>query len=238
MKTFLHIISISLLIFAFQSCSYKSVRGNGVLTKNEFQISDYKNIDFGGSANIIYEQKSDAAPYLLIETDENILPLLIVKSENGTLEIKHKENIRPTKYNIVTNSTELENISTSGSVKLHLKGKLEAKDLSFRLSGSGNIISDEIICNSVTSRVSGSGDITLVGQAKTIDSSISGSGKTHAMNMQTETAICTVSGSGNFEVNAEKQLKVRVSGSGNVRYKGHPQIDQSISGSGKVIKVD
>lgn len=238
MKTTLNVLLISLLIFTIQSCSFKSIKGSGIITEKEISISDYNEIVFGGSANIVYEQKTDAAPYLKIEIDDNLYPLLKIKSENGTLSIEQENgsNIRPTKYNIFTNSTGLANVITNGSAKVHLKGKLQTEDLNFRLSGSGNVVADDITCNSITSRVSGSGDITLSGKAVSIDSAISGSGKVNAMDMYADNVTCAVSGSGNFWVYAEKSLKVNVSGSGNVRYKGNPQIDQSISGSGKVIK--
>ncbi|MFV0418742.1 MAG: head GIN domain-containing protein [Dysgonomonas sp.] len=240
MKTTLNVFLITLLIFTIQSCSFKSIRGNGVITEKEINISDYSEIVFGGSANIVYEQKTDAAPYLKIEIDENIFPLLKIKSENGILSIEQESgsNIRPTKYNIFTNSTALANVNTSGSAKIHIKGKLQTENLNFRLSGSGNVVVDDVTCNSISSRVSGSGDITLSGKATSIDNAISGSGKVNAMDLYAEDVTCTVSGSGNFWVHAEKNLKVNVSGSGNVRYKGNPQIDQSISGSGKVIKED
>jgi hypothetical protein len=86
--------------------------------------------------------------------------------------------------------------------------------------------------------VSGSGDISLTGKTNIFESSISGSGKTDTMGLQADTVDCSVSGSGNFSVYADKFLKVRVSGSGNVKYKGNAQVDQSISGSGKVLKVE
>lgn len=240
MKTIFNLFCITLLMLSIQSCSFNSIKGSGVITEKEINISDYNEIGFGGSANIVYEQKTDAAPYLKIEIDENLFPLLEIKSENGTLTIEQKSgsNIRPTKYNIITNSTGLAKIRTSGSARIHLKGKLEAEDLSFILSGSGNVVADDVTCRSLTSRVSGSGDITLSGKAESIENTISGSGKVNATNMYADDVTCSVSGSGNFWVHAEKNLKVNVSGSGNVRYKGNPQIDQSISGSGKVIKED
>lgn len=239
MKTTLNALCIVLLLMlTIQSCTFNTIKGSGTLVEKEINISDYNEIIFGGSANIVYEQKADTTPYLKIETDDNIFPLIKVNSENGVLSIGQENgtSINPTKYNIITNSTGLTSVTTSGSAKIQLKGRLETEDLNFKLSGSGNVIVDDITCNSITSRVSGSGDITLSGKAVSIDNAISGSGKVNAMDLYVENVTCTVSGSGNFWVHAEKSLKVSVSGSGNVRYKGNPQIDQSISGSGKVGK--
>lgn len=240
MKTFLYTISIVSLIFIAQSCMFNSIKGNGNIISNEVKIADYKEIQFSGGASIVYEQKTDTTPYLRIEVDENIFPLLSVESDNGILTIKKKgsENISPTKFNIYTNSTTLERLSASGSVKAHIKGKLETESLDFSVSGSGSLIGDSIVAKSVTAKVSGSGDILLTGKTEKLESAVSGSGKTDALEMIADDVVCSVSGSGNFSVYAEKTLTVRVSGSGDVKYKGSPQIDQSISGSGKVIKID
>lgn len=238
MRTFLYTAGIALLILALQSCNFRSVRGNGNVTDNVVNITDYDQIKFSGGATLVYEQKVDTTPYLRIEVDENIFPLLVIKNENNELSIRSKENISPTKYNIYTNSSGLRSITASGSIKAHLKGKVTTPEFNFRVSGSGNVQADSIISNVIRSSVSGSGDITLVGKAGFLDSSISGSGKVQALSLVADTVECSVSGSGNFFVHAEKYLKVRVSGSGDVKYKGDPKIDQSISGSGKVIKAD
>ncbi|MDH6307882.1 hypothetical protein M2451_000331 [Dysgonomonas sp. PFB1-18] len=238
MRTFLYTTTIILLAIALQSCNFKSVRGNGNVTENIVNISDYNQIKFSGGATLVYEQKADTTPYLRIEVDDNIFPLLIIESGDNTLSIKSKENISPTRYNIYTNSSGLKGITASGSIKAHLKGKVTTPEFNFCVSGSGNIQADSIISNIIRSSVSGSGNITLVGKAGFVDSSISGSGKVNAASLVADTVECSVSGSGNFFVHAEKHLKVRVSGSGDVKYKGDPKIDQSISGSGKVIKAD
>lgn len=237
MKSILYTFGIALVLtFMLQSCSFNSVRGNGVIVEKDIKISDYKEIDFSGGCNLVYEQKNDTPAYIRIETDENIYPLLIVEVKNDVLTIKSKENINPTKYNIYTNSSSLKGISSSGSIKAYLKGKLETSDLNISVSGSGNITADSLLCNSFYSQISGSGDIVLKGKTGTITSKISGSGKLNAMEMVADSVTCSVSGSGNFSVIANNYLKVNISGSGEVRYKGEPKIDQSISGSGKVIK--
>ncbi len=239
MKATIYTLIISIALITFSSCNGKSIRGDGNVVSKEISIAEYNSIEFRGGSTIFYEQKADSTPYLRIEIDENLYPYLEVKSENGTLSVKTEQgaNIRPTKYEIYTNSKNLNSINASGSIKTFVKGKLESDNFEFKVSGSGSITCDSLIANSVKSRVSGSANITLTGKAGTIDTAISGSGKVMSSDMQADTVICTVSGSGNFSVYAEKLLKVKVSGSGNVNYKGDPHIEQSISGSGKVIKA-
>lgn len=239
MKSILYAISITLSVLIFQSCSFNTIKGNGNITENEVNISDYKELNFSGSTTLIYEQKTDAAPYLRIETDENIYPLLTIDSSNETLSIKSKQNISPTKFIVYTNSTSLEGLNASGSVKAQVNGKLETTNLEFTLSGSGNLTIDTLLCQSLKSKISGSADITINGgKVSLIKSSISGSGKVNTVNVEADSVYCKVSGSGDFIVWAEKFLDVSVSGSGGVQYKGNPEIDKSISGSGKVKQIN
>lgn len=234
MKSILYTISVCLLVFMVQSCSLNSVRGNGTIVENEVSISDYQEIEFSGGGELLYEQKPDAAPYIRIETDENIFPLLIIKTDDNKLSLKSKENISPTKYKIYTNSKTLTRLGISGSMKAHLAGKLETTNLHIAVSGSGNITADSLICNTLSTSVSGSGDVTATGKVTNIDSRISGSGKVVTPNLIADSVKCSVSGSGDFYVHATNYLDVHISGSGSVRYKGNPRIDQSISGSGKI----
>ena len=238
MKAILYTISISLLVLIVQSCSFNSVRGNGTIVENEVSISDYSEIDFSGGSTLIYEQKPDVAPYIRIETDENIFPLLSVKVDGNALSIKNKENVSPTKYNIYTNSKTLTRLSISGSMKANLVGKLETSNLHISVSGSGNITADSLICKTLSTNVSGSGDITATGKVTNIDSRISGSGKVMATNLIADSVKCSVSGSGDFLVHATDYLNVSISGSGSVKYMGSPKIDQSISGSGKISRLE
>lgn len=238
MKSILYTISICLLVAMTQSCSFNSVRGNGTIVENEVSISDYQEIEFSGGGELFYEQRTDTVPYIRIETDENIFPLLVIKTDNNKLSLKSKENISPTRYKIYTNSSTLTRLGISGSMKAHLSGKLETTDLHISVSGSGNVSIDSLICNTLSTSVSGSADVTAAGKVNNIDSKISGSGKLIASSLAADSVRCSVSGSGDFYVNATSYLNVSISGSGSVKYKGSPKIDQSISGSGKIYREE
>lgn len=237
MKSILYTISIALMALALNSCSFHAVKGSGTIVSNEVNIPDYKGIDFGGGATMVYEQKT-GAPYLRIETDDNIYPLLRTEVKDGTLHIYSTENISPTKFIIYANSSTLEYLGVSGSMKATLKGKLETSFLDIYISGSGNITAEDLACETLRTKVSGSGDFYVTGKASKVDSRISGSGKVVATDLVADTVSCSVSGSGDFFVTAKNYLNVSISGSGSVKYKGEPRIEQSISGSGKISRMD
>lgn len=93
------------------------------------------------------------------------------------------------------------------------------------------IILDGVV---VTSRLSGSGQIFLEGEAETADLNLSSSGKTDAMELLVAEAETLISGSGKIFVYATDYLDVTITGSGSVYYRGNPLITTRISGSGSV----
>ena len=84
----------------------------------------------------------------------------------------------------------------------------------FSVSGSGDLVFEDLDCKNLTSKVSGSGDITLKGKA--------------------DEARYSVSGSGDARVYAKDNMNLSVSGSGDIRYKGPANVNKSKSGSGSI----
>ncbi len=238
MKTlFASIALIMSVLIISQSCAFHSVKGNGQITSNEIILNDYKEMSIHGSKVVVYEQKADATPYIIIETDENIMPLLDIRSENGVLVIKNEKNISPSSFKIYTNSTALEKVSSSGSSKIHLSGDINTPSLTVSVSGSGKVNGDNIICQDFRGTVSGSGNLKVNGSATNVRISTSGSGKVDVSEMPATTAECRISGSGTNIVNVSESLNASVSGSGKVNYIGSPEVNSSVSGSGKVRPI-
>lgn len=208
-------------------------RGNGNVVNKVIEIKDYQEFSFGGSATIYYEQKEHAAPYLRIETDENIQPLIVVKSDDGKLRIS-ANNIAPTKYVIYTNSKSLSELELAGSTKFTIKGKASSELLRIKKAGSGTLNAGDLHYNSVLVNTSGSGKITLGGETDKVTCNTSGSGHINMVDLKTDEAKCSISGSGKIKAYAEKSLNARISGSGRVEYKGSPEVSKRISGSGSV----
>ncbi len=242
MKSFTKTIAVLFILgLILQACvmgNIRAVQGNGKLVNHEFKISDYKEINVYGCGDLIYEYKPEKEPYLQIYTDENLVEYIICESGNGKLTIKTKDNINPSKFKIYTNSSEINKISVAGSSDIHLKGEVNAKNLNLSISGSGNIVSDSLYCDTFFVGISGSGSAKLKGVANKAEFKISGSGDVHAYDYKVRDVICSISGSGDMEVYVSDNLDVKVSGSGDVKYKGSPRVNQKVSGSGGVKKVD
>ena len=123
-------------------------------------------------------------------------------------------------------------ISGSSDVKFPHNVKLRLGE--FSVSGSGDLVFEDLDCKNLTSKVSGSGDITLKGKADEARYSVSGSGDIKAYDLSVNDLSCSVSGSGDARVYAKDNMNLSVSGSGDIRYKGPANVNKSKSGSGSI----
>ena len=124
-------------------------------------------------------------------------------------------------------------VSGSGNVKV---ADLDYSGVSLTTSGSGGFEA-KVKAERLDLRCSGSGGVSLTGSAARGEIAVSGSGKIGARDFAVNEARIAVSGSGNVEIKANKNLDATLSGSGSIRYWGGPSVSQRISGSGRISKA-
>ena len=177
---------------------------------------------------------------LVIEAEDNILPVISTSVKNGVLIIDMSGRcIRNTKpINIYVSMKEVIKLSVSGSGNITGKNQIISDDLEVRVSGSGKS-NLRVSAKQLKSFISGSGSAHFTGTAVSHTVEISGSGDIKAYGLKTETSTIEISGSGKSDVYVSKELNVKISGFGTVNYKGNPaRVNQEISGSGKLKKVE
>jgi hypothetical protein len=125
-------------------------------------------------------------------------------------------------------------ISQSGSGTIDAGFMISPLKVSINQTSSGEIYAIVLDGWEVNATLSGSGLVSLSGDAETASLGLSASGKIDAINMPVSSAEAMISGSGKIYVYAEDYLDVIISGSGDVYYLGNPQIKTRISGSGSV----
>ena len=206
-----------------------------------------------------YKQGNESV--IRITTDENILPHLDVKVDDGVLRIctEDDETLLPTKFVIDGTSQTLESVRISGGGNFYLKSPLKSETLKMRISGGGDLYLNEpanvtncairvsgggdmegsqLSCDQITIDVSGGGDVKLGGKAGEGELRVSGGGDVHAYDMTFDELSFRISGGGSARVHVLQKLDGHVSGGGDLYYKGNPNAETSTSGGGDVHKVN
>lgn len=216
----------------------EKVRGSGNIKEEARSEGPFRSIRTSGSYNVYITQ--GAKHDIRIEADDNLLPLIVTKVSGNDLEIYTKKgyDIKPSKtINVYVTLDQLEELSSSGSGGFYSKSKLNGGNVKFSFSGSTNTELD-LNANDLRVEVSGSSHLNLKGSIPATRYDISGSADVEALDLQSDNANISISGSGKLDVAVAKKLDLSVSGMGKVRYKGSPVINQSSSGMAKISKID
>ncbi|MCC7401284.1 MAG: DUF2807 domain-containing protein [Chitinophagaceae bacterium] len=231
-----------LALVVFSSCWNvfgKRVHGNGAITTQARDLSGYNSIDVSGDIDVYVKQ--DSVSSVKIETDENLLGYIIITTEGNVLKIypRNNYNLRPSgSIKVYVSGPEFKRFEASGACDYYSENKISnSESIDLDLSGSCDA-KMELKAPSVSAEISGSGSVTLKGEAKELKVDGSGSSDFKCFDLMAENVNVDISGSGDAEVFASVKLNVDVSGAGTVKYKGNAAVNQRISGSGSVKKVD
>ncbi len=214
-----------------------AVVGSGQVTKTQRQLTGFKGLSLELPSNVEIVQGDTEG--VLIETDQNIAPLIDTVVENDQLKIRlvqRSKSLKPTSLKITVQARTIEHISISGSGDVRAR-KLQSPTLETRISGSGDIHIDMLDAESLTVAISGSGDFFAGGRANTARLNIAGSGDVKAGTLAAKHVTLSIAGAGAAKVWATETLNVRIAGSGDVDYYGDAAVSQSVAGSGRVRRL-
>jgi hypothetical protein len=192
------------------------IQGSGVARTDQRDVEKFEELSLMGGMDAVVtigDQQS-----VTIEADDNVLPIIETKVEDGKLIVVPTENYRaktPVKLTITV--PQLKGVAINGSGDVDVNG----------LNGA----------SSFAVAINGSGDVTAKGTADAVSVAVRGSGDVKLQDLQAKNGKVAVAGSGDVTVNATDKLDVSVAGSGDVKYMGSPKITKSIAGSGSVRKV-
>lgn len=239
MKNICLFLSLLLVNSVFAQWPWEKIEGNGHMVKESRNLSGYTAVSSAGSWDVMIAYGQSNA--IEVEGDENLLPYIETKVDEGTLVINSKKHINlksKHKITIYITLTKLTGISLSGSGDIIGNGKFGNEGTTdFKLSGSGTIQLHFQKIRDANLAISGSGNIRLTGSAESVLTRISGSGNIDCSQLISDRVEAHVSGSGNTKVNANSSLDAHISGSGNIYYSGGAgSIQKQVSGSGRVIK--
>jgi hypothetical protein len=228
----LSVIAIALVVAA---CGKKNISGNGKVTTIERKVKGYNAISVSGAYEVYL--KNDTTESIVIEADENLIPIISTEVNDSVLEICNAKNIiRSEKMKLIISYKSLSSLDFSGATELTGDSGLLFNSLSINISGAGKIALN-MKAENLNASISGGADMDFSGTTNNFDISITGAGNLNSTNLLAQNCKIDISGFGRGKVYAEKKLEVNISGAGKVEYKGNPSLNQSISGAGKVMRL-
>ena len=241
-QSYSFILAFTLMAGLLCSCHINKVSGDGNVVSKEIPIGDYDEIQIEGENIDLKYMQSDDAPYLKVETDQNIMDILEINSDSKELVVRPKNRhtgINPTRLIVTPNSTALKKFKMAGGGNCDLGKAITGDKLENYKAGGGTIRADSITITRLDCEIAGSGTVYLSGKTENMNMKNAGSCKIKAFDLETEKLNCKAAGSTHIEITVNKAISTKMAGSGTIRYKGNPEIkEKSIVGSGSITKVD
>jgi hypothetical protein len=212
------------------------VHGNGNVLKETRKVSSFDAIEVSGAFDIILKQGTTEE--VVVESDDNLLPLIRTDVVGGTLTIETKKPVNHiTMMKVYVTVKDLKRIDVSGAVDIKTDGLLTVPELSIDASGASDSKFD-LAVGKLKLDCSGASKIKFSGSATDVNMDLSGASDIFAFDFPAETYDIEISGAGNAQINVSKKIRAEISGAGSVKYKGSPsEVDESVSGAGSIKKV-
>ena len=193
-----------------------------------------------GSADLVLAQSDTTS--LKVEGDKDMVKYLKAEMRGDELLLSYEPRggngwwsyDRDKGARFVLSTKTLDRISTAGNGDVRSDSFTVAGDFEIAIAGSSDIKFGALAARKLLVRISGAGDVTLVGGVLEQNVRIAGSGDYHGAALQSATATVSIGGSGDATVWARDSLSVKIAGSGDVKYYGRPTISRSIAGSGSI----
>ncbi len=234
-KHVIRFMTATLFAVVFTSCwalDCARLDGSGNVVSEERPVPVFNKVSMKGEGDVVLKRGGEQS--VVIETDDNILPVIKTTVRNNRLVISNeKYSLNPTALTYYITVDKLNEISISGSGNVLGESKFISDDFLAKISGSGDVVL-ELDTIRLESRISGSGSMDLTGRTDFYDATISGSGEINAFDLDSKRVSVTIGGSGDCNVSASEEIAAKISGSGDILYKGRPRINSSISGSGSI----
>ncbi len=233
----LHISVVATLfsVVFLQACmhNFYCEQGSKNIINRKMDFSGFRKVVVEGNGNVFISQGDTDS--LLIETDDNIIPLVRPRLDGDILYIDTDCPVCPTKFNVYLTMKEFNGFKIEGSGCMKAKTPINTDHLILTIAGSGDISIPELKAKNIKGEIFGSGNMSLSGVTEKIYIEIAGSGDAYCESLEASSVKVEISGSGDCSVMANDDLYVYITGSGDVLYKGSPSnYHTSVSGSGKV----
>jgi hypothetical protein len=224
-------------VFAGSWFGGETVKGNGVVKKQDRSLATFKGIEL--SMPVEVEVRQGTTESVSIEADENLLPLVETSIKGGTLQIRAvRRNLKidARTLKIIVNAKEISQLAVGGAGTI-TAAVLKTPKLELEIGGSGSIEVKQVQSDAVEASIGGSGNVKLGGVARKLAVSIGGSGDVDAQQLKADEVNISIGGSGDAKLWSITSLNASIAGSGDVQYWGDPKMSSSVAGSGTVKRL-
>ncbi len=226
-----------LILITTTSCMVSSfgIKGNGNVISEDRKISaDFNEIKVSQGIQVYLTQGNKTN--LNVETDENIMDLLVTEVEGNTLKIYFDKNVSKATRKVYLTTKEINSVNTSSGASVDGENTINTTTIALK-SSSGSSIELAINADNIESTTSSGSNIKISGESSSITANASSGSTLNAYKLLAKNATASVSSGANLSIYANDNITVKASSGGNIKYFGNPKdVKISKSSGGSISK--
>ncbi|MBS2025276.1 MAG: DUF2807 domain-containing protein [Deltaproteobacteria bacterium] len=211
---------------------WEMVRGSGKVVKETREVAKFDRVSASSGINL---ELSVGAAKVVLEGEDNILPLVVTRVRGGELEIRYEENTNINDSGVTVHVTvpSLSEVSVSGGSRAD--GEVaKSEELELDSSGGGEIHLTGVDTKDLTVEVSGGGRADVQGKAEMLTAEVSGGARLKGTKLTVQKARVNGSGGCTVQLNVTQSVRGDLSGGCDMAIKGDARIRVAASGGSSV----
>jgi hypothetical protein len=234
-------LPILLLAISLTSCfhnSNKRVKGNGIITTENINISQFNHVEVSNAIEVIAKQ--DTAYTIRVVTDKNLVELIEIDADyryNLTIGVRKGYDLQPTNsIKVYINSPSLKIIEASGASTIKSEGIFQLNEPVYCTASGASSINFTVNAPTAEATLAGASTIILKGKVDNLIVNASSASRALLFELLTNTTLADVSGASVGELNVSKLLKAKASGAATIRYLGDAIVEKEESSAATIAK--
>lgn len=230
---------VCLAALALGSCAHNTVvHGSGQPVQVSMSTTGIKHIEMSGIGTLEL-LPSSASQSLRIQGDDNLVERLQIERQGDTLVIKPNNRFPSTWVAstplVFSLNHNVSSVSISGSADL-IADQLVQPNFALAISGSGQAQLG-LAVEQAELAISGSGRIYADGQAQQLALNVTGSGQLYAARLDGSDANVNLVGAARVEIGRYDDMAVSAMGAAKVYYAGEPELARTLVGSAVIVPI-
>lgn len=238
----LFVLTLIALTLSMLSCgstelplTYNSIRGSGTMISVLIDdLEPFHSVKLNTVGDVNLTSTTSDTNTVEVTINHNLLRFITTEVTHGVLLIglKTPQEVKVSDQDLTVDITMsvLNQLTLGaegvGDIKIDSASSLfHVSSIGLELAGVGDIELNLIVDSTITSTLTGVGDLTLSGAAHRHELTHEGVGEVHAFGFVTDSCNIVSDSEGDIEVEVRVDLKALINNSGNVYYRGYPAID-------------
>lgn len=207
------------------------VVGSGQVAVEGRSVAESERLKLSTGARVVLRQGPRFS--VSVEAEENVLPLIATRSENGVLIVEDEKPFKSSSAAVLITVRELSSLEATANVAV-LVERLRLPSLSLSMGGMSAVVLRDVSVAGLHASLGDSSVLKASGTADEASFQLGGKSAVQASRLEAKSVLVTGGGSSQAIVWASEALRVALGGSAGVSYYGNVRPTESASGAATV----